>query len=245
MWDIQAALVSPAGQVVREFTVVSGSGDQDQPVLAFDGTNYLVAWRDTPTWSAPNDDTDIRAARISTAGNILDTTGIPVVALPGTQDSPRIAFDGSNYLVVWLDVPATNINPPVAGIYGRRFSPAGIPLDGDAGTAGIAINTVALPKSYPTVVFDGTGYFIAWSLGAYSISPPVGIHAARVSTAGVLIEPAADSPGIPVSNEPEPFTRFVHTAVAGNGEKLFLAWVNNIELSGELKSVLGKLLDQP
>jgi hypothetical protein len=44
------------------------NGEQFQPSVAFDGTNYLVAWLDEG-WS-------IRAARVRRDGAVLDPSGI-------------------------------------------------------------------------------------------------------------------------------------------------------------------------
>ena len=81
--------------------------------MAFDGTNYLVVWTDgryrLRTSTGP---------RVSRAGAVL--TRHPVSAI-STADrsripSPPVAFDGTNYLVVWTELavghdPRTSTGP--------------------------------------------------------------------------------------------------------------------------------------
>src|SRR2546421_11792365 len=70
-------------------------GDQLQPAVAFDGTNYLVIWDDTRSGGH-----DIYGIRVTPAGQVLDSGGIPISAAPSDQDQPAVAFDGPNYLPV-------------------------------------------------------------------------------------------------------------------------------------------------
>ena len=44
------------------------------------------------------------ATRVTRADTVLDPTGIPMTAAaPGPSRPPAVAFDGTNYLVVWED----------------------------------------------------------------------------------------------------------------------------------------------
>jgi hypothetical protein len=238
-YDIFGAMVSTVGIVTPRINVFAASGEQVSTDIAFGGENYMVVWRDTRSGSGPSEDTDIYGTRVTPAGNVLDPEGIAIVTLAGVQGAPRIAYDGENYLVVWMDIPVTGFSPPIAGIYGRRFSKSGISLDGGADTSGIAINTAEFGKWYPTVTFSGTDYLVAWNVGSFNNELPVGIHAARVSTAGVLVEPAVDSAGIPISDIPENTAKFAHTTSASNGDGAFVAWLNNVEQSNKQKSIKG------
>jgi len=136
---------------------------QDLPAVAFDGTNYLVAWndsRDTDYESA-----GIFVARVAESGDVLDLEGIEVASY-GFR--PRVAFDGTNYLVVWQGEDH---------VKGARVSPDGQVLDPE----GLFIGWGSAPK----IVFDGTSYFVSWT--GFWDNP--GINGARVSTDGALLDP--------------------------------------------------------
>jgi hypothetical protein len=61
--------------------------------------------------------------------------------------APAVAFDGTNYLVVWQDGRGTYYD-----IYGARVSRAGVVLD----PGGFAISTATREQRMPAVAFDGT-----------------------------------------------------------------------------------------
>jgi hypothetical protein len=100
--DIYCARVSPDGSVIDtngiciarcRFGVGGGNG------VAFDGTNYMVVW-DASSDSSPY--RDIYGSRVTPSGVVLDTVAIPIAIATGFQTTPSVAFDGTNYLVVWV-----------------------------------------------------------------------------------------------------------------------------------------------
>lgn len=231
--EIFGRLVTPAGQVLDEFEIFLAAGEQVFPSIAFDGTNYLVAWRDTRTGSGPSEDTDIFGTRVTPSGGVLDPGGIAIVTAPGFQgDRPKIAFDGTNYFVVWSDIRTLGVSPPVDGrIMGRRISTDGTLLEGPAASEGIAITTI--PSSHsPTLGFDGTNFMVAFAVGSYPIFPPAGIFAARVSTDGILIDGPPDKLGLPISGTPSSGSFFADPVIASGGRNSLLTWVSASETSG-------------
>ena len=98
--DIFAALVSPNGEVLTGpgFSVSTAPNEQSDPSIAFDGTNFFVAWTDRRGVSL-----DIYGARVSPGGGVVDVGGKAVSTATGPQAVPAVAFDGTNYLVVWSD----------------------------------------------------------------------------------------------------------------------------------------------
>jgi len=120
--DVYAARVTPDGTVLDPFGIpIAAAGAwQGNPAVAFDGTNYLVTWSER---GYP--DGDVYAARVSPAGTVLDPNGFPVAAGPGLQDYSAVAFDGTNYLVTWMDEDPNTLE---ADVYAARVTPSGAVL---------------------------------------------------------------------------------------------------------------------
>src|SRR6185503_14221156 len=84
------------------FVIGSALREREAPAVASNGTNYLVTWMDyrDVNWN-------IYGARVLGSGPaaeaVLDpgSLAIPVSTHADTQNSPSVASDGTNYLVVW------------------------------------------------------------------------------------------------------------------------------------------------
>ena len=113
--DIYGARVTPQGSVLDldGFVISQAAFDQSSPTLAFDGTNFLVAWVDGRT----GDDYDIYGARVSLGGTMLDPDGFAISREVDWQWSPSAGFDGVNFLVVWTDERRSG---GYGNIYGAR-----------------------------------------------------------------------------------------------------------------------------
>ena len=168
--DIYGARVNQTGVVLdpNGIAICTAVSLQRYPSVAYDGTNYLVAWQDSRGTS------DIYGARVSQAGMVLDTIGIAISTAIRWQWYPSVAFDGTNYFVVWED----GRNWPLPDdIYGARVSQSGAVLD----TNGIAISTSVNYESHPCIVFDGMDYLVVWEDG-------VDLTGALINTSGVVID---------------------------------------------------------
>ncbi|MBN2465498.1 hypothetical protein JXD38_07745 [candidate division WOR-3 bacterium] len=182
--DIYGARVTTGGAVLDTAGIVISHAVRTQftPVVACDGTNCLVAWQDNRNGE---DQANIYGTRVTTNGTVLDPSGKSISTRAYAQVSPDIAFDGTNYLVVWQDIN-TGVTPPVIGIYGGRVTQEGTVLD----PAGKAI----APESHgarPSVGFDGTNYLVAWS-EEHGLAPAYYfIYGRRMSPGGTLLDSAA------------------------------------------------------
>ena len=185
---------------------------QSAPALAFDGTNYLVTWTDLRTGN-----NNIFGARVSTAGSVLDgptaTGGIAISTAAGAQQLPALAFDGTNYLVVWRDNRSGSFD-----IFGARVSTGGSVLDGPPATGGIAISTAVNTQQLPAVAFDGTNYLVAWGDDRSATDDVFG---ARVSTGGSVLDGPPATGGIILSTGP---SEQRVPAVAFDGTNYFVVW---------------------
>ncbi len=173
--DIHGTRIDGVGNVLDSVALVisAAANDQRAPRLAYDGNNYLVAWSDFRN----GNNIDVFCARLNRNGSCLDTNGIIVTASAGSsQERPSLAFDGLNYLIVWMDY-----RNGVWDIYGSRVSPAGLVID----SLGIAISKASERQMYPAVDFDGTDYLVVWQdrrRGNWDI------YGTRVSQEGVVLD---------------------------------------------------------
>ncbi len=181
-YDIYAARVSPAGVVLDSGGIPVSTADDQQhyPAVVFDGSNYLVAWTDWRNGFY----SDIYAARVTPAGNVLDPAGLPVCTANSDQLEVALACDGTNCLAVWEDLR----NPTHNDIYAARISPDGAVLD----PQGFLVNNQQFRQGSPAVAFDGTNYFVTWE-DARSIAM-YDVYGGRVSPYGEVL----DSAGIPL-----------------------------------------------
>lgn len=169
-WDeagtIRGARVSTAGALLDPSPIeISTSPDLSSDVaLAFDGSNYLAVWH-TARYSSGF---AIHAARISVTGDLMDPDELTIASAEPSLDAPAVAFDGTNYLVVWDDVST-------GGVHGARLSTTGVVLDTDP--ISVAEQQDAGP---PAVAFDGTNFLVVWGNND--------IRGARVSPAGAVLD---------------------------------------------------------
>jgi len=227
--QIYAARVSPAGVVLDPQGFLVGSGgaeDLNEPVVAFDGTNYLVAWRDRNDW-----DSQIMGVRVSTAGVILDGTQIGIATGSDNQEKPAIAFGGSTYLVAWQDdSPGTHSN-----IYAARLNTAGAVLD----PAGIAIATTASDEDQVTVAYGSSRFLVAWREDDV-------IRGQRIVSDGTLLDAL---PGIEIATSsgsaPGPSATFDGSAyhIAWNKTGTNIGYVTRVATNGTVMDVNGFAID--
>jgi len=104
--------------------------------------------------------------------------------------APSVAFNGQNYLVVWVDGRDWNDTTKGMRIYGARVSPAGAVLD----PQGISISSPVGHDFAPKALFDGLSTLVMW---AHQNTVPTGddsgggYEAARVTPAGAVLDPVS------------------------------------------------------
>ena len=198
-WEIYGARVSRDGVVLDSVAINVSNVQADDPEVAFDGSNYLVVWGDSRG--------GVYGTRVSPSGVVLDPGGIAI-----TNDSaqrPAVAFGGANYLVTWDRSPGSDYD-----VAGARVSPSGVVLD----LNGIAIATGSEQERFSKVAFDGTNYFVVWHVSGFAQSYYTHVYGARVSQAGTVLDPA----GIPISTIPDTFRS--SPAIAFDGMNYLVTW---------------------
>jgi phosphoribosylformylglycinamidine (FGAM) synthase PurS component len=205
---VYAARVTPQGAVLdsTDIAISTDPGWHSDPAIAFDGTNYLVTWMDYRNGAYG----DIYATRVTPQGTVLDPSGIPVSTETDDQLYPAIAFDGTNYLVTWMD----DRSGSTYDIYAARVTPQGTVLD----PSGILVSAAADYQSYPAVAFGGTNYLVTWM--DYRGGSDYDIYAARVTPQGVVL----DSAGIAVSADTNDQ---LYPAVAFDGANFLVSWTDD------------------
>jgi hypothetical protein len=219
-WDIYGARIDENGNLLDPAGILIGICDQNDPYpdVAFDGTNYLVVWHDAET----SGQYDIYGMRVSKEGELLDPEPFIISDATGAQMSPRVAFDGTNYLVVWYDSRGGSYD-----IYGTRVDQNGTVLN----SAGIPISTAADYQYFPDVSFDGTNYMVVWQdqrSGEYDI------YGSRVDQDGIVL----NSPGIPISTASDEQNR---PSIDFDGTNYLVVWDDY--RSGSEYDIYGTFLD--
>lgn len=179
--DVFGQFVTTSGQPLGSpLTISNAQYGQRFPGVAFDGTNILVAWvdgrRQVQTGIDPCSgnpayfETDVYGQFVTksaanAAGTLLGSN-FAINENSDPSDNPiGVAFDGTNYLVVWSDETTLGtacVNGEIDGgqwhLYGQFLDKAG------AGVGGvIAVSTAAGSQELPRVAFGGTQYLVTWT----------------------------------------------------------------------------------
>lgn len=97
--DVYMSHHSREGEFVLDTTFLKqtpGISEQRSPSVAFNGTQYLVVYTDYSFFPPA-----VCAMRVLPDGTILDTIGIRISFSSCPQQSPVVACDGTNFLVLW------------------------------------------------------------------------------------------------------------------------------------------------
>jgi Secretion system C-terminal sorting domain len=228
--DIYGSRVTQSGIVLdpASIAISTANNAQTAPSLAFDNNNFLVVWQDARNSGILYP--DIYGARVNQSGLVIDSTSIAISAASNRQSEPSIAFDGTNYLVVWEDGRNDDL-------LGSRVSSAGAVLD----TNGIAISTANNIQNYPSVAFDGNNYLVVWQ--DYRNNPDTSdIYGSRVDPNGVVIDTSGIAISTAASNQENPAIGFGNTGFVAvwtderNGS-------NNFDIYGTRISPEGTIID--
>jgi hypothetical protein len=174
------------------FVLATRANRQFAPDVAWNGESLLVVWEDFRGGAR-----DVFGARISPAGQVLDTGGIPISQALNDQSTPRVAALGTDFLVVWSD------NRNVTGdIYMTRLNKDGVVQS----PSGVAVATGG-GQSVPDVAGGTNEWMVAWQG-----SPGVSVRpVSAAGTAGTAV------PIIATNTAAQP-------ALAWNGANYLLVW---------------------
>ena len=98
------------------------SGNQTNPDLDSDGTDYFVVWSDDRD---PNETSlDIYGAFVGSDGTIRRQVSIETG--PGDERFPKVKWNGLNYIVVWEDWKDRDAGTGKIALYGKMVDPNGL-----------------------------------------------------------------------------------------------------------------------
>ncbi|MEW5986196.1 MAG: PKD domain-containing protein [Chloroflexota bacterium] len=188
-WSASAASAMPAQFLPGDDVIGPAASDQLAPDVAAGGDLLLAAWGDErafPSGASFYDyetSSDIYGMRLDASGNLLDDVPFVISQAPGSQENPKIAWNGANWLVVFESYAISG-----TGYYYEksleavRVTPAGQVLD----TTPIRIfGAVPFTGSW-AVASDGLDWAVAFEGSASSSD----LQAVRITAAGAVELPS-------------------------------------------------------
>ncbi|HVK65949.1 MAG TPA: hypothetical protein VM694_15815 [Polyangium sp.] len=179
--------------------LVQPANQQEDPAIAYGGGQYLVVWQDRRAY-----EDHIYATRVQPDGTVLDEYGIDL----GRGTNPAVASDGQDFLVTYESLQ---------NVYAARVTSTGQVAGGE-----ITISAGPKREWNPDVAFDGTNYVLVWDDRRNYTNSRTDVYRARVTPAGVLLDPTGvltatdlDNPSLGSGREP---------AVASNGQGSLIIW---------------------
>lgn len=213
-------LVSTAGQPLGTPIELATPG-ANSPALAYDGNRYLLAYRRQPLQGAPSPGVlDARLLNIGTGPTIHADSefGISTPIADFNLGAPAIAFDGARYLVAWDQ----SVGGQAPGVYAARVASDGSLPDGP-GFLVHAPESIANTNYHLPVVAAQNGIFVVvWQDYRQSVATENQLYAARVSSAGQLLDGPANGGGLAVTSVSNHSAQNPMIAAAGN--TLLVAW---------------------
>lgn len=217
-----------------EFLISGQSGNGNSIAATFGRTNYLVAWQS---------DNGV-AAQTQAYGAVVPVNGSPgspvqigqtVSADQKTADGISVAFDGTNFLVVWMWNPGPQTSGTVTNwqVYGRLVSHGGGLLGNEL------VLTSGRNQVLPCLAFDGANFLLTYGYDSNTTNSDSTIDCQFLNRsgnpAGPVFAPFApqgtNGPLLAVNGLLFDGSRFVMAAsfgsVAGNSSEVFGAFLPN------------------
>jgi len=150
--SISAQLVSPSGGLIGGMIAITANSAQSHPWVVYGAGKYLVTWNDFRNgvnWT-------IYGQLVSASGALIGGNFLIFAPPDGRNEtSVATAFDGTNFLVAWVNVISQYANNVT---YGALVFPSGA-----VGTPFAISQTVSLEQDPLSVVFNGTNYLVVWN----------------------------------------------------------------------------------
>ena len=145
--------IAPAAGEQRHAAIAQGNG---QSLIVYE--DHRAAIGDTVGYSSTGV-AMLSAARLDAAGNVLDPTPISVRKGTGSPRDPRVAWNGSTYLVVWDELVPHTFESDRA-VFAARIDTAGHVIDDPPI---LLVDASYVDESYPVVASDGANWSVVWN----------------------------------------------------------------------------------
>jgi hypothetical protein len=212
-----ATRISPSGAVLDPagFEVApAGSGNA---AVAFGSSAYLVVYQRYDNASGRH---NLYGRLVTPAGNVAGAGEFPIGPRDQNELLPDVAFDGTNFLVVWQQQPLSGSDFTQTSVVATRVSEAGVVLD----PSGIVVTNTGKGSEAPRVGFGGGKYLVVWVDGRNSANYTEGfdIYGARVDVNGALVDGPATTGGLQISGYKVPDTK--HPDAVYTGTEFLVTW---------------------
>ena len=171
--SLMARIVNPSGANPTAFTISGPAGSITLPTAVFDGTNYLVAFARGG---------DIRGARVTTAGTVLDADGVVISSSVDAQTDPALACNSTTCLLTWAARDPSDPDDNTFDVAGQYIGFDLVPVGGE-----IAISSEPRNQTEPAVSTSGTSAFLVlWTDARSGVS---NVFASRILANGTVESP--------------------------------------------------------
>jgi hypothetical protein len=210
MWGVYARIISAKGALSpsKEFLVSQFTPyNQRKPaVTALANGNFVVSWISEQERASYSVDV---YARVFTAAGVPVTDEIAINSATNFCDTPDVApLNDGGFTVVWAqkDTVATNS----WDVWGRAFSPSGMPLVAD-----FRVNTYLFGDQYrPKIAAGPSGSLVVWT--------SLGQDGSWEGVFGRFLQAGTAAAGAEMQINTTTLSKQIHPAVAWNGVNNFL-----------------------
>ncbi len=200
-----------------------GSGIPPIMAVASGDEGYLLVWQDRAESAVTS---RLFGAIVPKEDPWVVDAGFPVSEYLGIPPTPAVAWNGREFLAVWVE------GAPFSGItrlVGKRIQPSGKALDENP----TSICTVSRSQCFPKVASDGDGFLVVWEDLRNQAQSSYDIYGARVTADGKVLDPDGFPIAVGGAAEAAP-------SVAFNGADYLVVWQDF--RSGKTYDIYGSLI---
>ncbi len=190
---------------------------QRSPAVAYDGTNWLVVWEETCNSLLPYFYYyDIRYARISSEGVLIDSSELAISYKYGFRGRPAVAYCEPYYLVVYQE-----LDPELSSdLYCTRITKTGTVID----DPGIVVSAEKGNQHSPILSTDMENFLVVWIDERNNSSD---IYGTRITKDCKVL----DTHGIEVCLAPGAQSS---PSIANGGDKYLVVWADKRNKSSDI-----------